>query len=142
MSDQIATKISTSDKLLSLIRTGVDVYLHAKHRSAIRLVESVAGQLNVKVHRFRYSKSTPRPYSLTFQKAFTEGGIFCIEQMEIAPKSWQLWLKSALDNSSSNSKRHTNFALIVVAGRSPRDLWNGQIDAAFLDRLVYLKASV
>jgi hypothetical protein len=149
--------LSSELALREIIERRLDVYLRASNGVALVAVDAVAKDLNLESYRFQCSPSTKNwelwghldkagNYHRTlFSKAFTTGGIFCIEQLERAPDEIQFWIKSCLDGhtvaGSKDSKRHPDFVLLLTSSLGIRQLWSGNADASFVDRFSYLEKS-
>lgn len=145
---------STEMSFQKSIQLRLDVYLCAENQMAIQLLQSAARDLRLQLYRFRCSGSMQQSELWGYAgengkflpsipwKAFTEGGIVCLEDVEKAPPDLQFWLKRGLDGliSIGGAKRHPD-CVIVLTSRVPlRELWSGQTDHAFIDRLVYVDA--
>jgi len=138
---------SPEEELTARIKGGFDIYLHADSKAAVRLVQSAAERLKLKLYRFQYSASSRHPELVTLSDAFSGGGIVCVDSIQLAPPNLQFWLKGALEGSfptlsSSVAKRHSNFSMVITSNVSPHKLWDGKINPAFLDRLIYLNTAI
>ena len=143
--------------LRQVLEKRLDVYLRAQNQVAIRLVETVAKELKLHSYRFQCSASTQESdlwnypdkdgkfYPSILWKAFTKGGVCCVEHTEKALPDLQLWLRSGLDglastDGNSGMNRHPDFVMVVTSPLPIRELWSGQVDHAFVERLLYLDA--
>jgi hypothetical protein len=144
-------------ELKGWLQTRLHLYLRAENQSAIKSVEFVAKNLKLPLYRLQCFPSMKESdlwgsvdengkiHASMASKAFTQGGIFCIENIENAPADLQFWLKSGLDGSVcvagiASLKRHPDFVMVLTSPVPVRELWSGQVDDAFLTRLVYLDA--
>jgi hypothetical protein len=148
---------SHQTSLKGFVQARLHTYLRADYLSATRAVESVAKGLKLPFYRFQCSPATKHSdlwgytgengkfHQSLLCKAFTHGGIFCVEHVEKADPEFQFWLKAGLDDLASTAggaslKRHPDFVTVVTSTIPIRELWSGQVDDAFVDRLLYLDA--
>jgi len=151
-------RMNSSHELKGWVQARLHLYLRAENQNAIKSVESVANDLKLPSYRLKCSPSMVESdlwgyrdengkfHASILSKAFTQGGICCIEHVEVAVPDLQFWLKSGLDGAVSvagnpSLKRHPDFVMVLTSPVPIRDLWSGQIDDAFLDRLLYLDAT-
>lgn len=150
---------SNNASLKGLLEARLHLYMRSENQSAIRSLESIAHDLKLPSYRLQCSPSTKesdlwgyrdgngKSHTTILCKAFTQGGIFCIESLEKAQSGMQFWLKSGLDGSVSvtgnpTMKRHPDFVMVLTSPVPLRDLWSGQVDHSFIDRLSYLDVEI
>ena len=146
-------------ELKGWLQTRLHLYLRAENQSAINSVESVAKNLKLPLYRLQCFPSMKESdlwgsvdengkiRASMASKAFTQGGVFCIENIENAPADLQFWLKSGLDGAVSvagnpSMKRHPDFVIVLTSPVPLRELWSGQVDQAFIDHFSYLDVEV
>jgi hypothetical protein len=150
---------SKNTSLKGLVEARLHLYLRAENQSAIKSLESITHDLKLPSYRLQCSPSMQESdlwgyrdengkfHTTILSKAFTQGGIFCIERVEMATPDLQFWLKSGLDGAVSvagnpSMKRHPDFLMVLTSPVPLRELWSGQVDHAFIDQLSYLDVEI
>lgn len=157
-SDEIRHK--DFDAVLSLVRASVPVYLYGPAGSGKNvLCEQVARALGLP---FYYVNTVTQEYKITgfvdaggryieteFYKAFKNGGVFMLDEMDASCPDALICLNAALANGyfcfpSGTVQAHPNFRVIAAGntcGTGANELFTGRarIDAATLDRFAALR---
>jgi len=138
------TNLSNPANLVKILRLRMPVYLRAENGEAIRALQSAANVLKLPLYRFACSPRTKGTdlYPTALRGVFANGGILCIETVEKASSNFQFWLKGWLNDALMGQmlglEKHRDFTIVLTSPTPVRQLWSGQIDVAFLDRLAYL----
>lgn len=152
------------DKIVSILTEEEDrmsVYLHGAAGAGKNvLCQQIADELGLKFYfatsvqdRFDligYSDALGKYVSTEFYQAFTEGGLFMLDEMDNSCEDALITMNSALANGyitfpiHGRKEAHPNFKVIAAGntiGRGANELYTGRrpLDAATLNRFVFME---
>ena len=149
------------DKIATCLKVGKSVYLYGAAGTGKNVIcQQLAEELGLTFYfassvqdRFDligYSDALGKYVSTEFYRAFTEGGLFMLDEMDNSCEDALITLNSALANGyitfpiHGRKEAHPNFKVIAAGntcGKGANELYTGRrpLDAATLNRFVFIE---